>query len=319
MKLSRRRFIEAIGMMIVGAGRARAQSEPSSRPSKAASPPSEGVGGSNPRTAAKDAPAVSRIRVAQIKVYPEKGELSANHEKLMSVLGDVAKNENIDVVVTPECFLDGYVSTEKSVAKEDMVKYAIDPRRSQYAQAVSDWARENKVWFVLGCTRKAPRPLVGAKHGIFNTALIYDRDGSLAGTYDKLHLQTHDLKYTPGKHLHAYESDFGPFGVMICADRRWPETARTLTLQGARVIFNPTYGMHDDLNLCMMRTRSYENGVFIVFTHPGQSLITDPGGAVVCNNEDAGQTYTVTEIDLASAPANKGGHIVDRRRDVYKL
>ena len=319
MKLSRRRFIEAIGLISVGVGRARAQSETSNRPRKAARSLSEGAGGPDRKTTANDAPAVSRIRVAQIKVYPEKGQLSANHEKLMSVLGDVAKNGNIDVVVTPECFLDGYVSTEKSVDREDMVKYAIDPRRSQYAQAVSDWARENKVWFVLGCTRKAPRPLVGAKHGIFNTALIYDRDGSLAGTYDKLHLQTHDLKYTPGKHLHAYESDFGPFGVMICADRRWPETARTLTLQGARVIFNPTYGMHDDLNLCMMRTRSYENGIFIVFTHPGQSLITDPRGAVVCNNEDAGQTYTVTEIDLSSAPANKGGHIVDRRPDVYKL
>jgi len=319
MKLSRRRFIEAIGLISVGAGRARAQSETSSRPRKAARSLSEGAGGPDRKTTGKDASAVSRIRVAQIKVYPEKGQLSANHEKLMSVLGDVAKSENIDVVVTPECFLDGYVSTEKSVAKEDMVKYAIDPRRSQHAQAVSDWARENKAWLVFGCTRKAPRPLLGAKHGIFNTALIYDRGGSLVGTYDKLHLQTHDLKYTPGEHLHAYESDFGPFGVMICADRRWPETARTLTLQGARVIFNPTYGMHDGLNLCMMRTRSYENGIFIVFTHPGQSLITDPRGAVVCNNEDAGKTYTVTEIDLSSAPANKGGHIVDRRPDVYNL
>jgi predicted amidohydrolase len=137
--------------------------------------------------------------------------------------------------------------------------------------------------------------------------------------YDKLHLQNHDHKYTPGRHLHVYKSDFGPFGVMICADRRWPETARTLTLQGARVIFNPTYGMHGDLNLCMMRTRSYENGIYIVFTHPGQSLITDPRGAVVCNNEDESKTYTVTEIDLSKAPANKGGHLVDRRPDVYRL
>jgi predicted amidohydrolase len=137
--------------------------------------------------------------------------------------------------------------------------------------------------------------------------------------YDKLHLQKHDHKYIPGKHLNVYGSDFGLFGVMICADRRWPETARTLTLKGARVIFNPTYGMHGDLNLCMMRTRSYENGIFIVFTHPEQSLITGPNGAVVCNNEDKSQTYTVTEIDLSKALADKSGHIVDRRPDVYKL
>jgi len=137
--------------------------------------------------------------------------------------------------------------------------------------------------------------------------------------YDKLHLQTHDYKYTPGRHLNVYPSDFGPFGVMICADRRWPETSRTLTLKGARVIFNPTYGMHGELNLCMMRTRSYENGIFIVFTHPGQSLLTGPRGEVVCNCTEEKQTYVVTEIDLCKAPANTGGHIVDRRADVYSL
>ncbi|MBN2315569.1 MAG: hypothetical protein JXM79_16695, partial [Sedimentisphaerales bacterium] len=99
----------------------------------------------------------------------------------------------------------------------------------------------------------------------------------------------------------------------------WPETTRTLTLKGARVIFNPTYGMHGDLNLCMMRTRAYENGIYIVFTHPGQSLITNHKGAIVCNNTDKEKTYTVTEIDLSTALANKGGHIVDRRPDVYEL
>jgi omega-amidase len=255
---------------------------------------------------------VSKIRVAQIKVYPDKGGMEANHTKLMKVFANIEKEHEVDVVVTPEGFLDGYVSTEKSVTKDDMVKYAIEPQTSRYASAVSDWARRNKAWLIYGCARKAAGR-------VFNTALIYNRRGALVGMYDKLHLQRHDLKYTPGKHLDVYESDFGLFGVMICADRRWPETARTLTLQGARVIFNPTYGMHGDLNLCMMRTRSYENGIFIVFTHPGQSLITGPGGAVVCNNRDKGQTYTVTEIDLSKAPANTGGHIVDRRADVYKL
>lgn len=255
---------------------------------------------------------ISKIRVAQIKVYPEKGKIEANHTQLTKILGDIGRNHEVDVVVTPEGFLDGYVATEKSVTKDDMVKYAINPQTSKYARAASDWARRNKAWIIYGCTHKTT-------DGVFNTALIYNRAGGLVGMYDKLHLQRHDRKYTPGKHLSVYQSDFGLFGVMICADRRWPETARTLTLQGARVIFNPTYGMHGDLNLCMMRTRSYENGIFIVFTHPGQSLITGPDGAVVCNNEDKGETYTVTEINLSRALADRSGHIIDRRVDVYKL
>lgn len=296
MQLNRRHFLEAAG--VIGIGSALAWSEASN--------------GSDSEAVPENRAATSILRVGQIKVYPQKGELEANHQKLMDVLKAIEKNEHVDVVVTPEGFLDGYVSTEKSVTKQDMIKYAIDPSASQYAQAVSDWTARNKAWFVYGCARKA-------SDGVFNTALIYNRGGVLIGMYDKLHLQEHDLKYTPGKHLDVYPSDFGLFGVMICADRRWPETARTLTLKGARVIFNPTYGMHGELNLCLMRTRSYENGIYIVFTHPGQSLVTDPKGAVVCNNEDQNSTYTVTELDLAKAPANKGGHIVDRRTDVYKL
>ena len=266
----------------------------------------------NPAAKTRMKKLMSKIRIAKVKVYPEKGNMRANHTSLTNILEDIENNHNVDVVVTPEGFLDGYVSTEKSVSKDDMVKYAINPLISGYTQVVSHWAERNKAWVIYGCTRKAA-------NGVFNTALIYNRTGGLGGMYDKLHLQTHDYKYIPGKHLNVYESDFGLFGVMICADRRWPETTRTLTLKGARVIFNPTYGMHGELNLCMMRTRSYENGIFIIFTHPGQSLITGPKGAVVCNNKDKTQKYTITEIDLSEALADKSGHIVDRRPDVYRL
>ncbi|MHC4324482.1 MAG: carbon-nitrogen hydrolase family protein [Planctomycetota bacterium] len=298
MELNRRCFFKAAGAVGLGAGSVWAglQTSPNSQS----------------KTIKDKKAAISVIRVAQVKVYPQKGQIKANHLKLMDILKDIEKNEDVDVVVTPEGFLDGYVSTEKSVTKKDMVNYAIDPLSSEFTRTVSEWAGRNKAWIIYGCTRKSAA-------GVFNTALIYNRSGVLAGMYDKLHLQTHDHKYTPGRHLDVYESDFGLFGVMICADRRWPETTRTLTLKGARVIFNPTYGMHGDLNLCMMRTRSYENGIYIVFTHPGQALITNHRGAVVCNNRDDAKNYAVTEIDLSKAPANKGGHILDRRADVYKL
>ena len=298
MKLNRRSLLIAASAVGIGASRVWGESETNKQNKSKKVKDDEGV--------------ISKIRVAQIKVYPDKGKMEVNHRKLAEVLKEIEKEKAVDVVVTPEGFLDGYVSTEKSVTKEEMVRYAIDPHTSEYSRSISRWAARNKAWVVYGCTRQATE-------GVFNTALIYNRKGLLVGMYDKLHLQTHDYKYTPGKHLHVYESDFGPFGIMICADRRWPETSRTLTLQGGRVIFNPTYGMNGELNLCMMRTRSYENGIYIVFTHPGQSLITNPKGAVVCNNEDSSKTYTITDIDLSKAPANKGGHIVDRRTDVYRL
>ena len=299
---TRREFLKTAGAIGIGASRVLAETKKGDG----------GHGKESSEAGTQTKRTISKIRVAQIKAYPEKGKVEANHTELMKILGNIERNHEVDVVVTPEGFLDGYVATGKSVTKDDMPKFAIDPWASKYARAASGWARRNKAWIIYGCTRRTT-------DGVFNTALIYNRRGDLVGMYDKLHLQRHDHKYTPGKHLNVYQSDFGLFGVMICADRRWPETARTLTLQGARVIFNPTYGMHGDLNLCMMRTRSYENGIFIVFTHPGQSLITGPNGAVVCNNEDKSRTYTVTEIDLSKALANTSGHIIDRRADVYKL
>ncbi len=254
----------------------------------------------------------TRIRIAQIRVVPEKGNLKANHERLMSILGEVA-GQKTDVVVTPECFIDGYVATEANVSAEELGQYAIDPLKSDYTRAISKWASEASAWVILGCSRISA-------DGVYNTAMIFDRKGVLVGMYDKIHCQTHDKKYIPGRSLRVFDSDFGLFGVIICADRRCPETVRSLALQGARIISNPTYGMHDERNLHMMQTRSYESEVFIAFTHPKQSLLTDPTGRIVCDDARKDAHYSVNEIDLTEVDRvrrNESSHLKDRRPDVY--
>ena len=196
-----------------------------------------------------------------------------------------------------------------------MQEFAIDPENSAYAQAASQWAAENSCWLIYSCTRKS-----GSEN--YNSSLIYNRQGELIGYYDKIHLQAHDHKYTRGDRLDVFESDFGIFGVMICADRRWPETVRSLAVKGARIIFNPTYGTSNDMNLAMMRTRSYESEVFIAFTHPGQSLITGPQGQVMQYNENSEQKFMIADIDLAAVDQVRAGpssHLKDRRGDLYTL
>jgi len=253
-----------------------------------------------------------KIRVAQVKVVPVKGALEANHRRLMAVLAEIA-GYRPDVVVTPECFLDGYVATEQEITRQNIGQYAIDPGASAYIRQAGNWAASQRCWLVLGCTRVVPG-------GVANSALVLDRAGELAAIYDKVHLQRHDLKYLPGPALPVFPSDFGPFGVMICADRRWPETVRTLVLKGARVIFNPTYGFHDEKNLRMMCTRSYESEVWIAFTHPEQALITGPQGEVVLNETSPEAAFAVSEIDLAAVDTVRAGessHLCARRPDVY--
>jgi len=254
------------------------------------------------------------LRIAQIKVFPKKGDLGANHRQLMSILREISEYRP-DVVITPECFLDGYVVTEEWVDAGSLVQYAIDPEDSHYVADVSRWASDSGAWCILGCTTRAP-------DGAYNTALVLDRRGRLVGAYDKVHCQTHDQKFRSGNRLPVFSSDFGPFGVMICADRRWPETVRSLALGGARVIFNPTYGMCDARNLCMMQTRSYESEVWIAFTHPGQALVTGPRGEITTDERAPNVPFAVSEVDLTEVDRVRAGpsaHLRDRRADVYVL
>lgn len=249
------------------------------------------------------------IRIAQIRMVPEKCNLEGNHEKLMSVLKSIAR-ETVDVVVTSECFLDGYAVSEASVTADNLREYAIDPLNSPYVDSASRWARANTAWVVLGCSRLSAE-------GVYNTALLLGRDGKLVGAYDKTHCSR---KCVPGQEIAVFDSDFGPFGVLICADRRWPETVRSLALQGARVIFNPTAGMHDEKNMRMMQTRSYESEVFIAFTHPLQSLLTDPTGEIICNDARGNVSFSSTEIDLSQVDevrARDSAHLKDRRPELY--
>jgi len=254
----------------------------------------------------------SIITVAQIKIVPEKGSIESNCKRLMAVLEKLSK-KTIDVVVTPEGFLDGYVSTQGYVNRKNIMDYAVDPVRSPYVRSISEWARKNSSWVILGCIRLS-------ENRACNTTIIFNRGGNMAGWYDKTHCQAHDRKYLAGNSLHVFNSDFGCFGVMICADRRWPEVTRTLALKGARIIFNPTYGMHNELNLAMMQTRSFESECFIIFTHPAQSLITGPGGRIITNEEDKKVSVAVTRINLSlveRARKNPCSHLKNRRPELY--
>lgn len=130
MKLNRRCFLKASGAAGFGASSLWAQPETSPN--------------SQSKAIIHEKAEISTIRVAQVKVYPQKGEMKSNHRKLMDIFKIIEENEEVDVVVTPEGYLDGYVSTEQSVTKKDMIKYAINPLSSEFTCAVSEWPAETK-------------------------------------------------------------------------------------------------------------------------------------------------------------------------------
>ncbi len=250
---------------------------------------------------------MDNLRVCLLKIRPEKGNLSGNFEKLISVLQSVS-DPKVDVFITPEGYLDGYVSTEEEITKENIANYGV---KEDYLNCISEFAVERDAWFIFGCIHNTDE---GSK----NAAFVFNTKGKIVGQYYKIHCSP---KYVPGSELPIFESDFGKFGVMICADRRWPETVRTLALKGARIIFNPTYGFRGSRNESMMRTRSYESEVYICFTHPFESLITGPSSEVEAHLVSNVDGFLIHDIDLKAVDtirsSGESAHLRNLKPEVY--
>lgn len=79
-----------------------------------------------------------------------------------------------------------------------------------------------------------------------NTAVVIEKDGSIAGIYRKMHIPDDPAYYekfyfTPGDlGFHPIETSVGRLGVLICWDQWYPEAARLMALQGAQILIYPT-------------------------------------------------------------------------------
>jgi len=143
---------------------------------------------------------------------------------------------------------------------------------------------------------------------VYNTAVLLNRDGQLAGKYRKVHLPREEWKkgITPGHSYPVFGTDFGTIAIQICYDWFFPEPQEIFALQGAEIIFAPTWGNTlPDENGCVngetvFRVRARDNGVFMVpSVYDGNSLIIDPMGRILASSEGK-QGVFWAEINLNS-------------------
>lgn len=251
----------------------------------------------------------TKVTVGMLKAMPAKWDVDGNwsifQEQFVRHKGD-----DIDVFITPECFLDGYAVTEDNWTVEKFATVAQDVTQSTYIQQVRDLARQTKTHIVFGFTERL--------NGLFhNCALLVGADGEVVGKYHKTHLQNHDRRFAPGQDLPVFDLDIGRVGMVICADRRWPESIRTLRLKGAKICLMPTYGMWHLDNEWWMRTRSYENQMFVCFTHPSVALITNPKGGIDAKLQSSVPDVLMHQIELSEV--TDGNHLADRRPELYGI
>lgn len=159
----------------------------------------------------------------------------SNREASLAGIGEAARR-GADVVLLPELHLTEYFCKHQDPDLFDLAEPLDGPTRHALAEA----ARSHGV-VVVGSIfeRRAP----GLAH---NTALVLDRDGTLAGVYRKMHIPDdpgyHEKFYfTPGDTgFKPVDTSVGRLGVLVCWDQWFPEAARLMALAGAEVLLYPT-------------------------------------------------------------------------------
>jgi N-carbamoyl-D-amino-acid hydrolase len=203
-------------------------------------------------------------------------------------------------------------------------------------------AAELKLAFSFGYAERVEE---GDRVRRFNTQVLVGRDGRIIGKYRKIHLPGH-AEHEPWRAFQHLEKRYfevgnlswpvwrtdaslhhGLFGMMICNDRRWPESYRVMGLQGVEMIVlgyntprhNPPAPDHDRLsefhNQLVMQAGAYQNGTWVVGVAKcgveegcemiGGSCIISPGGQVVAQAISQGDELVVARCDLAECVSYK--------------
>jgi len=184
-------------------------------------------------------------------------------------------------------------------------------------QLFADLAAELKVWLHIG---SLAIKLSDTK--VANRAYVFNPEGKIAATYDKLHMFDVDLSggesyresknYQPGDHAVTVDMPWGRVGLTICYDLRFPQLYRTMAQNGAGYLTVPaafTKNTGKDHWHILLQARAIENGCFVFApsqggTHEngrktyGHSLIISPWGDILAEaDEDPG--IIMAKIDPA--------------------
>jgi predicted amidohydrolase len=244
-------------------------------------------------------------------------------QRLLSLLHQ-AHDAGCDVVVFPELALTTFFPRWFLDNISDADHWYETAMPSPVTQPLFDEAKKLGIGFCLGYAELTDD---GRR---FNTQILVEKNGSVVAKYRKVHIPGHETNEPDRPFQHAERYYFEPsmegfgvwnafggrMGMMICNDRRWPETYRVMGLQGVEMILcgynTPIHYVPDpsqDIlqgfhNALVMQSGAYQNGTWVIGVAKGgveegvdslgQSMIVAPSGQVVA------QAFT-TDDELITA------------------
>ncbi len=186
-----------------------------------------------------------------------------------------------------------------------------------------------------------------------NTAVVFDRDGSIAGKYRKMHIPDDPLFYekfyfTPGEeNFLPIKTSIGKIGVLVCWDQWYPEAARLMALAGAEILVYPTaigWDPNDDNEekarqkeawITIQRSHAVANGIPVASVNRvgfeadptgvgagiefwGNSFVAGPQGEFLAR-AGGDEELLIVEIDMARSETVRRiwPFLRDRRIDAY--
>src|SRR5438552_6875776 len=261
----------------------------------------------------------ARIALLQLPAFGvEDAEASLAHT--LRRIDDAAR-EQPDIIALPEVTYPAYF-----IGGRDLPDGVRSP--GEVMDVFAAKANEHGVYIAAGMAVEAPGS------GYSNGAVLFARDGTVAGRYDKSFLWHFDTRwFSAGDTYPVFETDRGRIGMLICADGRLPEITRCLALNGAQIILDLTAWVSSGRSAdaltsiqreYLMPVRALENGVWIAaadkcgieaksIVYCGRSCVIEPRGQVVATLGPADEGILVYDVPVEDAALR-----VMRRPELYE-
>ena len=250
------------------------------------------------------------------------GNTAENMDKLKHSIEDVA-SKGAELVVLQELHNTLYFCQTENTSLFDLAETIPGPSTEFY----SGIASANGIVLVTSLFEKrAP----GLYH---NTAVVFDKDGSIAGKYRKMHIPDDPAYYekfyfTPGDlGFEPIQTSIGKLGVQVCWDQWYPEGARLMTLKGAEILIYPTAIGWESTDTPEEKARQLEawvisqrghavaNGLPVIAVNRvghepdpskqtngirfwGNSFVAGPQGEILSQADNMKEENIVTEVDI---------------------
>ena len=285
---------------------------------------------------------MKKIKIGLLKQH-NTADTADNMRRLAEGIAILAE-EGAQLVVLQELHNGLYFCQTEDVNNFDLAEPIPGPSTDFYGKL----AKEHDIVIVTSLfERRAP----GLYH---NTAVVIERDGTIAGQYRKMHIPDDPAYYekfyfTPGDlGFHPIQTSVGRLGVLVCWDQWYPEAARLMALQGADLLIYPTaigYESSDteeeqerqrEAWTTVQRGHAVANGLPVISVNRvgyepdpsgvtggiqfwGSSMVVGPQGEFIYRAGIDGEERKVVEIDLAHSEHVRRWwpFLRDRRIDQY--